>query len=85
MTMKTSLEWQVKRSELAQKIYKMGGKGRDLDRILNNIDTMVAQLGRIEVQIRGRRQGYRQHQEQLELITRTVDELEQMITLAALL
>lgn len=85
MTIETSLDWQKKRIELAEKIHKVGRHTRDLERMLDNIDPLVSQLGRIEVDIRGRQRGFRQHQEQLDLIRGRVEDLEQMITLASLM
>lgn len=85
MTIKTSLDWQKTRTELYQRIHTVGRHTRDLERMLDNIDPLVAQLGKIEVEIRGRQRGFRQHQEQLALIQARVKDLEQMITLASLM
>ena len=85
MTMKTSLDWQSKRAELAQKIHVLGPRGHDLSRMLDNIDPLIAQLGRIEIQIRSRRTGFRLHEEQLDLINQRAQELEHLITFASLL
>jgi hypothetical protein len=63
----------------------MGRHQRDLERMLNSIDPLVAQLARVEVDIRGRHRGFRQHQEQITLIHARIQDLEQMITLASLM
>lgn len=84
--MKTSLDWQQKRSELLQKINRAGpNANKDLVKILNNIDPLVTELGKIEVRLRSSRTGFRQHEEQLSRILDRINELEQLITYASLL
>lgn len=85
MSMKTSLDWQNTRSILSQNISKLGRKSQDLQRILDNIDPLITKLSQIEVGMRARGQGHRQHQDQLALINQRIADLEHLITLASLM
>jgi hypothetical protein len=80
---KTSLDWENRRQELMTQMRKLD-YAPDLRRMLKNIDTMVVELSKLEVESR-RTKSTTRSDGQLRRINESIDALEKWLMLAILM
>lgn len=85
MMIETSLDWQKTRVELIKMAEGCGKYQRELKKIVNNLDDMIAKLSTEEVQCRRQQKQTKRHQEILSNINQEINNYEQMITFGTLL
>ena len=82
----SSLDWQQVRSQLDQKIQHFDYKiRRDLYIMFKNVDELVTELSTEEIQCRRQHKATRSFIQQLEKINSTINDINKMIIMGALL
>jgi hypothetical protein len=83
MKITTSLDWEATRSEIMSQIHRLDYNA-DLRKMVKSIDAMVDDLSKLEVEARRINKTTRT-QPQVDLINKSIETLDQFITMAALL
>ena len=83
MTLKTSLDWQDRRSELVKTVRALPYNA-DLRRMLFNIDKMVVRLAQVEIEARRTRRDSTKTEE-YRAVVQAIENFEQYCMLATLL
>jgi hypothetical protein len=84
MKIESSLDWHEVYSKLRLQIQQLGWYNPDLQRLLNNITTMVTELSKLEVTFR-RTHKHSMLTETISEINKAIDHLEKLILMAKLM
>jgi len=84
MKIESSLDWHEVYNKLRLQIQQLGWYNPDLQRLLNNITTMVTELSKLEVTFR-RTHKHSMLTETISEINKAIDHLEKLILMAKLM
>lgn len=85
MEIKTSLDWQSVKAELIKLADATGKHQREMKKIVENIELMIWDLSKEEVECRRQQKQTKRHQEMITKINQEINNYEQMITFGTLL
>lgn len=85
MEIKTSLDWQSVKAELIKLADATGKHRREMKKIVENIELMIWDLSKEEIECRRQQKQTKRHQEMITKINQEINNYEQMITFGTLL
>lgn len=85
MEITTSLDWQKVKAELISKAEATGKYQREMKKIVENLELMIWDLSKEEVECRRQQKQTKRHQEMITKINQEINSYEQMITFGTLL